>query len=60
MTNFTYWKMKYVCLSGSGVPESFKEAIRGIFEKGVTIWNDPKKLNVIDVADNEPLEGVRY
>ena len=60
MTNFTYWKMKYVCLSGPGVPESFKESIRGIFEKGVTIWSDPKKMNVIDVADNEPLEGVRY
>lgn len=60
MENFTYWKMQSVSLSTSEVPELFKETIRGIFEKGVTVWNDPDLMYKIDLADNEPVEGVRY
>ena len=60
MENFTYWKMQSVSLSSSEVPELFKESIRGIFEKGVTVWDDPDKMYKIDLADNEPVEGVRY
>ncbi len=58
--NFTYWKMQSVALSTTEVPEVFKEAIRGIFEKGVTVWNDPNKIYKVDLADNEPVKGVRY
>lgn len=60
MENFTYWKMQSVSLSASEVPELFKESIRGIFEKGVTVWNDPDKMYRIELDDNEPVEGVRY
>ena len=60
MENFTYWKMQSVSLSCTEVPELFKEAIRGIFEKGVTVWTDPDKMNRIDLADNEPVKGVAY
>lgn len=60
MGNFTYWKMQSVSLSTSEVPELFKETIRGIFEKGVTVWNDPDKMYKVDLADNEPVKGVRY
>lgn len=60
MENFTYWKMQSVSLSTSEVPELFKESIRGIFEKGVTVWSDPDKMYKIDLADNEPVKGVRY
>lgn len=60
MTNFTYWKMQYVNLSSSPMPELFKESIRGIFEKGVTVWNDPNMINKIDLAENDIVEGVRY
>lgn len=60
MENFTYWKMQGVSLSASEVPELFKETIRGIFEKGVTVWNDPDKMYKVDLADNEPVKGVRY
>lgn len=60
MENFTYWKMQSVSLSASEVPELFKEAVRGIFEKGVTVWNDPDKMYKVDLADNEPVKGVRY
>lgn len=60
MTNFTYWKMQETNLGSSKVPELFREAIRGIFEKGVTVWNDPEKIGKTDLADNEPLEGIYY
>ena len=59
MENFTYWKMQSVSLSTSEVPELFKESIRGIFEKGVTVWSDPDKMYKIALADNEPVKGVR-
>lgn len=59
MENFTYWKMQSASLFGD-LPELFKESIRGIFEKGVTVWNDPYKINRIDLADNDPVEGIRY
>lgn len=58
--NFTYWKMQQVALSTTEVPEVFKQAIRGIFEKGVTVWSDPRKMWKIELDDNEPLGGVSY
>lgn len=60
MENFTYWKMQSVALSTTEVPEVFKEAIRGIFEKGVTVWSDPDKMYRVDLADNDPVKGVSY
>lgn len=59
MEHFTYWKMQEAQINGD-IPESFKETLRGIFEKGVTVWADAGMINAIDLADNEPLEGVRY
>lgn len=59
MTHFTYWKMQNVMLLGD-LPESHKNTIRGILESGVTIWNDPREINSIDFAENEPLGGVAY
>ena len=60
MENFTYWEMKNVSLSGTPMPEMFKQAIRGIFERGTTVWNDPRKINRIDFADNKIVEGIKY
>ena len=60
MNNFTYWKMQEVSLSSSGVPETFKETVRGIFEKGVTVWSNPDIMYRIDLEDNNPVSGVRY
>ena len=59
MSNFTYWKMQQVQVNGT-LPELFKETIRGIFEKGVTVWTNPNNINNIDLADNDIVEGVRY
>lgn len=59
MSNFTYWKMQQVQVNGT-LPELFKETIRGIFEKGVTVWTNPSNINNIDLADNDIVKGVRY
>lgn len=59
MSNFTYWKMQQVQVNGT-LPELFKETIRGIFEKGVTVWTNPNNINNIDLANNNIVEGVRY
>ena len=60
MEHFTFWKMHELYIRSSTCPEEFKLAIKGIFEKGVTVWNDPDDIGVIDYADNNPLTGVRY
>lgn len=59
MNHFTYWKMQECQINGD-IPETFKETLRGIFEKGVTVWARPGIINALDLADNEPLEGVSY
>jgi hypothetical protein len=58
MTKFTYWKCLETYITTATIPEFFKQAIRGIFEKGVTVWADPSYIGTIDIADNEPLEGI--
>lgn len=58
MENFTYWKLSETYFKSATVPEYFKQTLRGIFEKGVTVWNDPDKIGMIDIADNKPLAGV--
>lgn len=60
MSKFTYWKMTETYLINTGIPEGHKQGIRGIFEKGVTIWNSPDDIGNIDIADNVPLEGISY
>lgn len=58
MDKFTYWKLKETYLGSSPVPEAFKQAIRGIFEKGVTVWANPDDMGFIDPADNRPIPGI--
>lgn len=58
MSHFTYWKMRETYLKAAAMPETYKQAIRGIFEKGVTVWTNPAFIGNIDTAINEPLEGV--
>lgn len=58
MDKFTYWKLKETYLTSGSCPEAYKNAIRGIFEKGVTVWTNPSDIGTIDLADNDPLPGV--
>lgn len=60
MSKFTYWKMKELVFASAHVPEGFKQTMRGIFEKGVTLWNDPDDIGNIDISTNTPLTGVAY
>lgn len=58
MSKFTYWKLRETYITSSSCPERFKQAIRGIFEKGVTVWSNPADIGNVDFADNVPLNGV--
>lgn len=58
MTKFTYWKLSETYITAANMPEYVKQALRGIFEKGVTVWANPADIGNIDVADNRPLEGI--
>lgn len=60
MTKFTYWKLNETYIIASEMPEMHKQGLRGIFEKGVTVWADPDDIGQIDLADNEPLGGISY
>lgn len=60
MENFTYWKLSETFIVATGLTESYKTTIRGIFEKGVTVWRNPRTMYQIDLADNDPIAGVRY
>ena len=58
MEKFTYWKVRETYITAAQCPEMFKQALRGIFEKGVTVWRNPSDIGTIDIGDNLPLEGV--
>jgi hypothetical protein len=60
MSKFTYWKISETYLSGASVPEGHKQVLRGIMEKGVTLWANPDEIGQIDIADNVPLGGISY
>ena len=52
MTEFTYWKLVECYLEKGDIPESFKGTIRGIFEKGVTVWRSPDRIGRTALKDN--------
>lgn len=58
MEKFTYWKLRETYITSSTCPEIFRQTIRGIFEKGVTVWSDPNDIGNIDIADNDPRNGI--
>lgn len=58
MTNFSYWKCSKVYVRSAPMPEEMRQTIRGILEKGVTVWSDPDKIGFTDFADNEPIAGI--
>lgn len=60
MSKFTYWKMKEVVFEQTYIPENFKQTLRGILEKGVTIWSDANYIGVTAIDDNDPLTGITY
>lgn len=57
MSRFTYWKLQECYITVAPIPETYKQALRGIFEKGVTVWRDPADIGILDPVDNEPESG---
>lgn len=59
MEKFTFWQMQEAYVRGT-LPEEYRLTIKGMFERGVTVWNKPEYIGVTDWADNEPLPGIGY
>ena len=57
MGRFTYWKLRETYIRSALCPEVFKTTIRGIFEKGVTVWGNADDNGNIAMTDNRPLKG---
>lgn len=49
MTEFTYWKLQESFIEGP-IIESAKQAIRGIFERGTTVWSAPENIMAASYA----------
>lgn len=59
MEKFTYWQMQECYVRGT-LPEQARLTIKGMFERGVTVWDRPEYIGVTDWADNDPLPGIGY
>ena len=60
MEHFTYWKMLETSVECALADETSKETIRGIFEKGVTVWKSADEITTWDLSDNDPVLGEYY
>ena len=58
MEKYTYWKMQDTAIICSDADEGVKNAIRGIFEKGVTVWREPTDIGKVYGRDNAPLPNI--
>ena len=59
MEKFTFWQMQEAYVRGT-LPEEYRLTIKGLFERGVTVWGKPEYIGVTDWADNDPLPGIGY
>lgn len=59
MEKFTFWQMQEAYVRGT-LPEEYRLTIKGMFERGVTVWGKPEYIGVTDWADNDPLPGIGY
>lgn len=61
MTNFTYWKMLATYISCAKADETAKDVLRGILEKGVTVWRKPELIGLdSSYTNNVPLDFSVY
>lgn len=54
MRYYTYWRFTDIYIEHANCAEADKDAIRGIFAKGVTVWRDPGKIGTVMPYDNTP------
>lgn len=60
MSKYSYWQVLETYLTCAAANESETAAIRGVLEKGVTIWSDPDDIGSTPVIDNVPLRNLSY
>ena len=52
---YSYWKVQQLEIQAAYMTETEKDAFRGIYSKGVTIWRDPSKIGFVRPVLNQPL-----
>lgn len=60
MDHFSYWKVSETYITCAKANEAEKDAIRGVLEKGVTVWGDPSEIGNIAPVANAPLYNIEY
>lgn len=60
MNHFSYWKVSETYITCAKANEAEKDAIRGVLEKGVTVWGNPSEIGNIAPAANTPLYNIEY
>ncbi len=58
MDKFSYWKVQEVNMRASKILEAHKNVIRGQMSRGVTIWENPADIGMIDPTTNRPKTGI--
>lgn len=60
MNHFSYWKVSETYITCAKANEAEKDAIRGVLEKGVTVWGNPSEIGSIAPVVNVPLYNIEY
>lgn len=60
MSKFSFWQTKETAIRANGCPESYRMTIRGIMEKGVTVWKNAVDIGRVDPATNVPVGGFSF
>ena len=60
MSHFAYWKVLETTVTAAHANESERQTIRGVFEKGVTLWATPEDIGTTSLAENHPIAGFSY
>lgn len=60
MDHFSYWKVAETYITCANANEAEKDAIRGVLEKGVTVWGNPSEIGNIAPVVNTPLYNIEY
>ena len=60
MNHYSYWKVSETYITCAKANEAEKDAIRGVLEKGVTVWGNPSEIGNIAPVENAPLYNIEY
>lgn len=52
---FAYWRLLESYLACGPANETERQTMRGVFEKGVTLWKTPELIGTADPEDNAPI-----